>query len=138
MDEDSEGPPGLVCPSEIGEEGIVNISEDRNEEEEAVGLDGADERLEDTTAPPGASTTHFPSVCVSATLSTLRPHCSRILLSLFSSIQPCGTSNARVVRVVITVNGGSCVAGKNREGDGDVSWLDAGPEIISSVAPTLQ
>jgi len=71
---------------------------------------------------PGASTTHFPSVCVSATRATLRPHCSRMDRSFFSSIQPCGTSIARAVRVAMT----------------PIGFDKEDPEIISSVAPTLQ
>ena len=122
-----------VRPFEDGEECIVIVFEDS-----AVGVNGDDSL--DITTPPGASTTHFPSVCVSATLSTLRPHCSRILLNLFSSIQPCGTSNARVERVVIVVKDGSCEADENgaEDGVGEMSLLNVGPEIISSVAPTLQ
>jgi hypothetical protein len=124
-----------VRPTWIGGEDDPGELDDA-EEDECAGLDGVDETSRRGT-PAGASTTHFPSVCVSATRSTFRPHCSRILLSLFSSIQPCGTSIARVVRVVITVSGGSYASGVE-DGDGDGSRLVAGPEIISSVAPTLQ
>jgi len=124
---------------ETGEEG-VDVFEDPAELEETVRAN-RDECLDKSlvTAQPGARTTHFPSVCVSATFSTLRPHCSRILLNLFSSIQPCGTSIARVVRVVSAINGGSCAADEDvGDGNGDVSRLNAGPAMINSVAPTLQ
>src|SRR5712671_5388637 len=54
----------------------------------------------------GARTTHLPSVCVPATLSTFRPHCSRTACNFVSSIQPAGISNARVLRVERESNDG--------------------------------
>jgi hypothetical protein len=96
---------------------------------DAIGLEHGDELEVDgddgsggEEVSPGASTTHFPSVCVSATRATLRPHCSRMERSLCSSIQPGGTSNARMVRVAMTPIGSD----------------EEDPDIISSVAPTLQ
>ena len=70
---------------------------------------------------PGARTSHLPSVCVSATRATLRPHCSRTARILCSSTHPGGMSIARVVRVFVTTMR-------------SVSEL----EMMSSVAPTVQ
>ncbi len=102
-----------VEPAE-GEEGGVEVGE------LAAGWVDGPEAAEGRSWP-GARITHFPSVCVSATRATLRPHCSRTARILFSSTQPCGTSIVRVVRVLVTTI---------RE--------SSEPEIKSSVAPTDQ
>jgi hypothetical protein len=123
-----------VPECEAGEE----VGEDVEDEVEIVDGDGDEEYREITlelVTPPGASTTHLPSVWVSATRSSLRPHCSRMLRSFWSSIHPCGTSKARAVRVARTVSGVSPVAGDD---EGVEEGGASGPEIISSVAPTLQ
>ena len=96
-------------------------------------------------AVAGASTTHLPSVCVSATPNTFRPHCSLISLSLRSSIHPFGASNVLVVFVAITAIDGPTVDSHSASREASTSAStslppDAGvfADITSSVAPTLQ
>jgi hypothetical protein len=87
-----------------------------------------------TSPTAGARTTHLPSVCVPATLPTLRPHCSRTTRNFASSIQPAGMSNARVLRVESRNDDGRRVGDVKAE----VGACEAAFERMTSVTPTLQ
>jgi len=124
----------IDCPDPGGEGGGVGDNEDGDGVNDDAG----------SVAVAGASTTHFPSVWVSATLNTFRPHCSRISLSLRSSIHPFGASNVLVVLVVITDIEGrsaSCEVASSGSASMSVSVSSTAGvfvEMTSSVAPTLQ
>ncbi len=132
---------GPVCPSRLRTKvsfGAAPAPARRGREERRYSCNG---RLAGVNPPgggtsprtEGARTTHLPSVCVPATLPTLRPHCSRTTCNFASSIQPAGMSNARVLRVERSNDGG-----RVGEVKGEVGACKAAFERMTSVTPTLQ
>src|SRR5258707_5332528 len=132
---------GPVCPSRLRTKmsfGTAAAPARSGGEERRYSCNG---RLAGVNPPGGgtssctavARTTHLPSVCVPATLPTLRPHCSRTTRNFASSIQPAGMSNARVLRVERSNDG--CRVGDVK---GEVGVCETVFERMTSVTPTLQ